>query len=230
MPPKKKAKVVSFEKVLADVESSNWTADEYDQLIELCESKRPEEKKDDDFISPLIQKYLKVSQDKITDLEEEKADLVKRHEEGDESVTQDDLDSQDACISGAINSVSLFSKLKSIEVDHQKNILRYDRHEGEMSSEIIVRVGLECEGKPVTFIFERMSSSYGGDNSTSFLMESPSIRRLTGVKQLLEHWGHYNDYTMEDEFPDFICEVFDDLIRRFYNSGDGLFDRETLWS
>jgi hypothetical protein len=221
MPPKKKAKILSFEKVFADIESSSWTADQYSQIIDLCTSKSSElqEEENLDLISSLITKYLLESQEKLTNLKNEKEDLVKRIKEGDETVDEDDLSNHEECLEGAVNTVSLFSKLKVIELEHEKRVLGYDRYEGELACEVIVKLVLECEEKRVVFTRETKQSSYGGDNSSSLSLAgaTPSLR-LRSFGDLLLHWSHSNDYTEEEEWPAFIGEVFDQISSTFYSS------------
>jgi hypothetical protein len=221
MPPKKKAKVASSEKVIADIETSNWTIEEYNEIIELCKSKSEELRQEEELsiLSALITKYQKASQDKLTELKDEKVALMKRREEeGDESV-EDDCYQNESRIEGAINTVSLFSKLKPIELDHRKNVLEYDRNEGDLAYEVIVQVVLECNDKRVRFTRDTKRSSYGGENSTSFSISFPSAPRNPTLTKVLQHWDHCDDWTDEEEWPAFITEMFEDISLSF---NDGL--------
>lgn len=193
MPPKKKTKVITYDQLRADIESSQLSAEEYSELIELCREKEESLKEDDSIalIKDIVGKYLAKFQEMLKECEEEEVD-----QEDEEAVSE-----HNSTLERVKRGKKFFDEVEVIDIEHEKHVLRYDKHEGEMAVRYEMSFRLKYEGITVTFKRVVHQSSYGGDNDQNCEIEGYTSKRLE------ETW-HLDDL---EEIYEFFSECFDDI-------------------
>jgi hypothetical protein len=201
MPPKKKIKTISAEELLELVKSTNFsTVEEYQNLVDVCEEKIKELQSggDEEALQSVAETYLKTYIKKKEELEEE------GYEEDNEEAKADFED----ILTLYNDTIDLLTHGTFSDVISEKEVLEYDRHEGEMLTKYTHSFTWTYNDVPLTFSYVEEVSGYGRGNGT----EASITNDLTGYSLSL------SDCPTEWKFNYVDNEEVNEMINGFFEA------------
>ncbi len=198
MPPQlKRARGFTYESLKHDIESSELTPYQYEQLIELIEER-----------SKAMESVENVQSIRDNVLPR----LLKEYQEKLEEYDEDDEDNAEERSNNA-KMVTFLKRVEILEATSTRTATETDRYEGDLSYKWVHRLKMSYNNYEVIFSFVLKRSNYGGEVSTTSFVRDKSGNKVSFDKYCLKHWEMEDPDGENENIGNFINSCFQDLHR-----------------